>query len=303
MIPPGLPHLERLVARQLSAFPEHIDFLTRRFSALSGPELGFAELIAEKVSQIAGADLGRVCEDYRWLSGVVLDEELHFRRTGRYRLSTFAEANEQYYSNTELMSRYMNGLLASQLWWRNHTEMLRYFRDDFIGRNPSGFRHLEIGPGHGLFLSFAAASPGCRSAEAWDISDVSLSNTRSALAAMDLGREVLLKKVDIFEAPKEDFTSIVFSEVLEHLERPPDALAILHGLLAEDGRIFLNAPVNSPAPDHLYLFETPEQILQMIVDAGFAVESSRFSPCTGATLERARKRKLTISVGAIVRKA
>jgi hypothetical protein len=33
------------------------------------------------------------------------------------------------------------------------------------------------------------------------------------------------------------------------------------------------------------------------------VESSRLSPCTGVTLERARKRKLTISVGAIVRKA
>jgi 2-polyprenyl-3-methyl-5-hydroxy-6-metoxy-1,4-benzoquinol methylase len=303
MIPPGLTYLGRLVALQLSVFPEHIAFLTKRFSELSGPEWGFAELIAEKVNQIAGANLDRVCQDYRWLSGIVLDEELHFRRTGRYRLSTFEEADRQYYSNTELMSRYMNGLLASQLWWRNHTEMLRYFRDDFIENNPTGFRHLEIGPGHGLFLSLAAASRGCKSAEAWDISDVSLLNTRSALAAMHLGREVSLKKVNIFDAPKEEFSSIVFSEVLEHLERPADALAILRDLLAENGRIFLNAPVNSPAPDHLYLFETPEEILQMIVEAGFAVESSRFSPCTGVTLERARKRKLTISVGVIVRKA
>jgi 2-polyprenyl-3-methyl-5-hydroxy-6-metoxy-1,4-benzoquinol methylase len=303
MIPSGLPHLERLVAHQLSVFPEHVAFLTKRFSALSGPELSFGELIAEKITQIAGSHLDRICEDYRWLSGIVLDEELHFRRTGRYRLSTFEEADQQYYSNAELMSRYMNGLLASQLWWRNHTEMLRYFRDDFIGRNPAGFRHLEIGPGHGLFLSLAAASSGCESAEAWDISDTSLLNTRGALAAMQLGREVLLKKVNIFDAPKGEFTSIVFSEVLEHLERPQDALSNLRGLLAEDGRIFLNAPVNSPAPDHLYLFETPEQILQMIVDAGFAVESSMFSPCTGVTLERARKRKLTISVGVIARRA
>jgi 2-polyprenyl-3-methyl-5-hydroxy-6-metoxy-1,4-benzoquinol methylase len=303
MIPSGLPHLEKLVAHQLAMFPEHVFFLTNRFSALTGAEYQFADRIAEKIIQIAGCHLERVCADYRWLNGIVLDEELYFRRNGRYRLSTFEEADAQYYSNSKFMSRYMNGLLASQLWWRNHTEMLQYFRDDFLEHNPHGFSHLEIGPGHGLFLYFAATSPNCRSASAWDISDASLQKTRSALAAMHLDRQVLLKKVDIFAAPKEEFTSIVFSEVLEHLERPQDALAILHGLLADKGRIFLNAPVNSPAPDHLYLFETPEQILQMIADAGFTVESSRFSPYTGVTLERARKKKLTISVGVIVRKA
>jgi 2-polyprenyl-3-methyl-5-hydroxy-6-metoxy-1,4-benzoquinol methylase len=303
MIPSGLPFLEQLLARQLSVFPEHSSYLTRRFSEISGAELTFAERIAKKVIQIAGNHLDRVCEDYRWLSGVILDEELHFRRTGRYRLSTFEEADAQVYSNIELMSRYMNGVLASQLWWRNHTEMLQYFQEDFLERNPKEFRHLEVGPGHGLFLSLAAASPDCGSAEAWDVSEASLLNTRSALAAMHLDRGVLLKKASIFDAPDGEFTSIVFSEVLEHLERPADALVILHGLLAEGGRIFLNAPVNSPAPDHLYLFETPEQILRMIVDAGFAVESTRFSPCTGATLERARKWRLSISVGVILRKA
>jgi 2-polyprenyl-3-methyl-5-hydroxy-6-metoxy-1,4-benzoquinol methylase len=303
MIPSGLPHLARLVGSQLAVFPEHISFLSKRFSALSGTEFNFAEQIAEKIIQIAGVNLDRICTDYRWLSDIILNEELHFRRTGRYRLSTFAEADAQVYSNGELMPRYMNGVLASQLWWRNHTEMLQYFRDDFVARNPSGFRHLEIGPGHGLFLYFAAASANCMSAEAWDVSDASLRSTRCALAAIDLAREVVLKKVNIFDAPREQFTSIAFSEVLEHLERPQDALAILHRLLSDDGRLFLNVPVNSPAPDHLYLFETPELILQMIVEAGFAVESSRFSPCTGATLERARKKKLTISVGVIVRKA
>jgi len=303
VITPGLPCLEKLVAHQLSVFPEHSSYLTKRFSELSGAEWNFAERIAGNVIKIAGDNLARVCEDYRWLSGVILDEELHFRRTGRYRLSTFEEADAQVYSNIDLMSRYMNGVLASQLWWRNHTEMLQYFHDDFLASNPKDFCHLEIGPGHGLFLSLAAGSPNCKSAEAWDVSDASLLNTRSALAAMGLDRGVLLKKASIFDAPGGKFTSIVFSEVLEHLERPPDALSILRGLLAEDGRLFLNAPVNSPAPDHLYLFETPEQILQMIVDAGFAVESSRLSPCTGATLERARKWKLSISVGVVARKA
>jgi 2-polyprenyl-3-methyl-5-hydroxy-6-metoxy-1,4-benzoquinol methylase len=303
VIPAAHHHLRKLVQHQITVFPEHEAFLRDRFSSVSETGWFFIEEMAAKVLQIAGDRLDLICEDYRWLSGIILDEELQFRRTGRYRLSSFEQADRAVYSSPETMSRYMNGLLASQLWWRNHTEMLNYFRDDFIERNPVGFTHLEIGPGHGLFLYLAAASQRCGRAEAWDISDASISNTRHALNAMHLSRHVLIAKADLFDAPDRQFTSIAFSEVLEHLERPADALAILHRLLTDDGRLFLNVPVNSPAPDHIYLFQTPEELLEMISDSGFSIEGSRLSACTGVTLDRARKLKLTISVGVVARKA
>jgi len=296
------PALADMVARQVAAFPDHREYLEKRFADAASATLQFADDISRKVMGIAGADITRFVEDYRWLCDMVLQEEIHFRRTGRYRLSTFEEADAQVYSNREFMTRYMNGLLASQLWWSNHTEMLHYFRDAFVAGNPQNFSHLEIGPGHGLFLYLAASSPKCGSATGWDISDASLANTREALSSMKLDRAVDLRKVNLFDAPSEQFNSIAFSEVLEHLEVPQDALAILHRLLSKDGRIFINAPINSPAPDHLFLFETPEQMVDMILDAGFVVESTRFAPCTGATLERARKRKLSISAGVIARK-
>lgn len=302
MIPSGYNHLQFLIARQLTAFPSHAPFLVKRFSSLDADSLRFADEIAEKIIQIAGEQLDRICDDYCWLSAVVLEEELHFRRTGRYRISTFAQADREIYSDPDYMTRYMNGLLLSQLWWRNHTETLRFFREDFVARNPSGVRHLEVGPGHGLFLYFAAASGSCAIAEAWDISESSLAQTGRALQAMQLRHPVSLKKVNLFDAPKAQFGSIAFSEVLEHLEQPKLALRILRGLLSDGGRMFLNAPINSPAPDHLYLFDCPEQLLDMIVAEGFSLERSRFSPVTGATLERARQLKLTISVSAIARK-
>jgi 2-polyprenyl-3-methyl-5-hydroxy-6-metoxy-1,4-benzoquinol methylase len=303
MISETYPHLREMVERQLAAFPEHAEYMQTRFAHDDAENLGFADNVAANVLQIAGPAITQVCENYRWFCGAMLDEELHFRRTGRYRLSTFEEADAEVYSNREFMSRCMDGLLASQLWWRNHTEMLRFFRDEFVVRNPKGFRHLEIGPGHGLFLYLAAASQNCAGAEGWDVSDSSIANTRKALQAMQVQREVVLRKMNLFDAPKEQFNSITCSEVIEHLERPQDALKILRGLLTEDGRIFLNAPINSPAPDHIYLFETPEHLVDMIEDAGFAVESSRFAPCTGSTLERARKQKRSISVGVIARRA
>lgn len=302
MIPSGFPHLQRLFEHQLAVFPEHQSFLHKRFAEVSAAGLRFVDEIAEKVTRIAGDDINRICEDYRWLSGIVLDEELHFRRTGRYRLSSFEQANSQVYSKPQFMSRYMNGLLASQLWWRNHTEILQYFRDDFMELGPTGVTHLEIGPGHGLLLYLAAASARCKVAVAWDISATSLENTQRAMGALGLGERVTLRRVNFLDAQRESFTSIAFSEVLEHLEHPQRALSILFDLLADGGRIFLNAPVNSPAPDHLYLFETPEQILDMVEKSGFVVESRLLAPCTGSTLERARRLKQTISVGVIARK-
>jgi 2-polyprenyl-3-methyl-5-hydroxy-6-metoxy-1,4-benzoquinol methylase len=303
MIPENYPHLREMVERQLDAFPDHADYLQTRFANDDAEDLAFADNVAANVLQIAGPAIAQVCQNYRWFCGAMLEEELHFRRTGRYRLSTFAEADAEVYSDRELMSKSMDGLLASQLWWRNHTEMLRFFRDDFVARNPKGFRHLEIGPGHGLFLYLAAASEDCTSIEGWDVSDSSIAQTRKALLAMHVKHDVVLRKMNLFDAPSEQFDSITCSEVLEHLERPDEALRILRGLMTEDGRIFLNAPVNSPAPEHIYLFETPEQLVAMIMDAGFAVESTKFAPSTGATLERARKQKRSISVGVIARRA
>lgn len=303
MIPEKHPHLREMIERQLDAFPDHAYYLQTRFANDDAEELDFAENVAANLLQIAGPAITQVCQNYRWFCGVMLEEELHFWRTGRYRLSTFAEADAEVYSNREVMSKSMDGLLASQLWWRNHTEMLRFFRDEFVARSPMRFRHLEIGPGHGLFLYLAAVSKNCASAEGWDVSDSSIANTRKALQAMQVEHEVVLRKMNLFDAPNEQFDSITCSEVLEHLERPQDALKILRGLLTESGRIFLNAPINSPAPEHIYLFETPEHLVDMIKEAGFALESTKFAPSTGATLERARKQKRSISVGVIARKA
>lgn len=300
MIPEQYASLSRAVALQLACFPEHESYLARRFAGEDEAALTFADELALAIERLSGDELETVYADYCWLSDVVLEEEIFFRRNGRYRLSSFADAIEQVYANAPYMARYMNGLLASQLWWRNHTEVMRYFRDTFIPGNPDGFSHLEVGPGHGLFLAIAATAPNAGRCEGWDISDASLANSRDGLRRLGIADEkVALRKIDIFAAPAEQFQSITFSEVLEHLEEPLAALKALYGLLAPGGRIFINAPVNSPAPDHLYLFRAPEEVEEMMREAGFAIESRMFAPCTGATLDRARRLNLTISAAVI----
>jgi len=302
LVPAQFPQLNRLVDLQLEVFPEHRNFLTKRFADSDAAHLDFCEQLSGNVLKVAGGDIRRIVEDYRWLSDMVLEEELFFRREGRYRLSKFSDALEQVYANTPFMARYMNGLLASQLWWRNHTEVLRYFRDVFLPGNKNGFSHLEVGPGHGLFLALAAAAPNCASASGWDISAASLENTRAALNAMGASSAIALQEVNIFQAPQGQFDSITFSEVLEHLEEPLAALKILRGLLAPGGRIFVNAPVNSPAPDHLYLFRTPEDVRDMVAEAGLEIVDTCFAPPSGANLDKARRQELSISAAVIARR-
>lgn len=301
-IPDSYGDLKTAIAAQLKAFPAHAAYLDKRFLDVEGEKLQLADDLAGMVLRIAGDDLPRICDDYRWLSERVLEEELNFRRTGAYRLSKFADALRDVYSNHEYMTRYMNGLLMSQLWWRNHTEVLGAFRDRFLSGNSPEYSHLEVGPGHGLFLHLASAAPGAGKVEGWDISQASLDSTRKALDAMGARSDIVLREVDLFASPTGQFDSIAFSEVLEHLEEPRAALEVLHRLLAPGGRLFLNAPVNSPAPDHIYLFRAPEEIEAMARDAGFETVETHAFPLTGATLERARRLSLSISSVVIARK-
>src|ERR1700753_2209832 len=153
LVPTQFSKLNRLIDLQLEVFPEHRGFLAKRFADSDLDHLDFCEQLSGNVLKVAGAAIRRIVEDYRWLSDMVLEEELFFRREGRYRLSKFTDALEQVYANTPFMAKYMNGLLASQLWWRNHTEVLRYFRDEFLTGNKDRFSHLEVAPGHGLFFT------------------------------------------------------------------------------------------------------------------------------------------------------
>ena len=235
------PALGALLARQLAVFPEHESVPGAALQRSRSPEhLALSEDIAGQVLRIGGDNLDTLLRDYAWLSNVVLAEELHFRRTGSYRLSSFDEDARTIYGDALYMSRYMNGCSPRRCWWRGTIPRRWAITAMSISSSlRSGFRHLEIGPGHGLFLYQAARDPKCGSLTAWDISQASLRNTREALDAMGVTRPIALQARDLFESPRGEFDSLTFSEVLEHLEQPLAALRILRGLLADGGRLFV----------------------------------------------------------------
>jgi 2-polyprenyl-3-methyl-5-hydroxy-6-metoxy-1,4-benzoquinol methylase len=294
-----------LVEGVLEVWPEHQAYLIKSFEARSEAVMAATESAAKASLALIGPAMATVAADYRWTCDQLRDEELFFHRNGRYRLSTFKEADAEVYSNHDYMSRYVNGLLLTQVLWFNHAATFEMFLNRVLSVAKDGADYLEVGPGHGLMVYFAAQSAHIRSLEAWDFSAVSLRETQAALDKLQLMRAVSLTEVDILSAKDtgRQFDLIVISEVLEHLERPDTALQFLHKALRPDGHIYINVPINSPSPDHIYLFSNPDEVQQLVEAAGFKIKSLELFATQGRPLERALRDKISVSAGLIAHKA
>jgi 2-polyprenyl-3-methyl-5-hydroxy-6-metoxy-1,4-benzoquinol methylase len=295
------PNTTAILQAVLKDWPDHANYLVRSFTPRSPAMLDATEAAARAVRLLMAGDDLRFAADYRWTCDRLRDEELYFHRNGRYRLSTFVEANEEVYSNEDYMSRYVNGLLLSQVLWYNHIATFEMFLNRVIGVTETRFDYLEVGPGHGLMTYIAAQSPQAKTVEAWDVSAVSLRETRAALDRLGAVRPISLVEQDILSADPIDrrFDLIVISEVLEHLERPAQALRYLRHVMSDTGRIFINVPINSPSPDHIYLLSTPSEVRELIESNGFRIDQLELFATQAKRMDNAIANRISVSAGVI----
>jgi 2-polyprenyl-3-methyl-5-hydroxy-6-metoxy-1,4-benzoquinol methylase len=299
------PNLARLAKEALNIWPEHERYLENSLRPRDKGFLSFSDRLAEMVGRLATTVDGGIrtlADDYRYLcEEIYLPEEFHFRRHGSYRLTSFEEALSTVYSNAPLMARYMNGLLVSDVLWINHCQGLHHFADVYLNSLPAGAQLLEIGPGHGLLLHLASQNRKIGSLVAYDVSQKSVDMAGKALKALGAAKPVRFELKNILDdsilEPRNggQFDAIVFSEVLEHLDKPEQALRTLLHLCKPGGRVWINVPANSPAPDHLYLVREPKQAEDAVRESGFEVVDTAHFPMTGVTMERALRQNLTIS--------
>lgn len=291
------PSLARICAAVLDVWPDHWEYLHSRFCESAQPVLPVTEEMAGLVVRIAGNDLSTFADSYRWTCGTLIAEDLHFRRTGGYRWTTFEDAYREVYSRADYMQTYLRGLLLSQVLWANQATAFHFYVERFLQRLQPGTDYLEIGPGHGLLLYFAARSPLIGSITGWDVSESSLAMTRHTMEAMGVQCTFKLELHNILEPPfvQEAYDAVVLSEVLEHLDRPEMALATVLQALKPGGLAFFNVPVNSPAPDHIYYWGSPVEVEELVRTIGFTIVDSDAAPATGYSLERALRRKVTVN--------
>src|SRR5207247_2892653 len=133
--------------------------------------------------------------------------------------------------------------------------------------------YLEIGAGHGLYLSKALEILDKET----NFSVVDISHTSIELAKnfIDDSR-VTYNLANIFDFKIDSlFDFITMGEVLEHVEDPLKLLSKLNDLLTPEGIAFITTPTNAPAIDHIYLFKNVEEIRTIIKLAGFDIISKK----------------------------
>lgn len=239
----------------------------------------------------------RMCND-------MLRCQIDFMRTGKYPASVDTVKNDVY-DNIETMTSYMVGLAISQFLWPTHYAMYKVLCSCFEKFDGRVKNYLEIGPGHGLFLNRAIDYlPSNARVVALDISQTSLSISKSILHHFrGMGESVDFVVCDVREYQSDvSFDFITMGEVLEHVPDPVNVLAKLGGLLADGGQAFISSCANAPAIDHLYHFESADEISKMIRSAGFAIEEEAVLPVEDLPMEEIIARKVTVNYCAIVRK-
>ena len=134
-------------------------------------------------------------------------------------------------------------------------------------------------------------------ATAWDLSAVSVEQTRHALELLGAG-EANLGVRDMMDVTPgaETYDLIVLSEILEHLEDPKAAMRAMRGLVSDRGLVFVNVPVNSPSPDHLYLMEDLDGARALLTNTGFEIVAEAAFPTQDRPLDKALRQRISVSV-------
>lgn len=230
--------------------------------------------------------------------------QVSFMRTGKYPKENQAQAFFEIYDSREVMFGYMVGLGFSQFLWSSHYEMYEHLKVELLLAKQKINSYLEIGPGHGLFLKYAVQNLKAASdVMVIDISETSIDMARALLMQDPASKrqkiEYITKDFLKFNHGKK-FDFVVMGEVLEHVDNPKEMLQKIRHLLQYNGKAFVSTCINCPMTDHVFQFNTVDEIRELFAEAGLQIQSERVLPVEDLAFEEIMRRKITINYSAMV---
>ena len=219
--------------------------------------------------------LARAARGYAMFVIDLLRRQRQFEKDRAYPAKSYAEAAaEVYFDEDYMMSEYLPGLLVSHYLWSHHYHQARFFDSAFVAQMElrAPVRFVEVGVGTGLYSRRVMERIPSSRGVGFDISPSSKAFADAHMRAFNLHDrfEIVLQDVVAETIAPSDW--LICVEVLEHLEDPVRFLAALREGLAPGGRAFITAALNAPHVDHIYLYETPEEVVAQLTAAGFALE-------------------------------
>ncbi len=296
--------LEEIISKIEVLNPRHTKKLRKNIKSLDADYFAMADSFLEKYQQFlvsVDKNLDYVIESYLRMNSDVMYEQIRFMETGKYSSSSFEEVNKRVYNNPEVMEYYIHGILLSQVLWAHHYKMFSFFIKNLPAYKDKIKNYLEIGGGHGLFISEAIKklNPDTN----FDMVDISSSSISIAKKFIqdDKVNYILSDILEYNTNKKYDF--ITMGEVLEHVEEPLKLLKRLSELVADNGYIYITVPANGPTIDHIYLFRNADEIRELIHAAGLEVVNEINVYVEDVSKEVAEEQKITLMYGAFLKKA
>lgn len=206
-------------------------------------------------------------------------------KTKSYLYSTEVETLDAVYKNKDLFcGYYLEGLLLTQALWPNHFMLMKNFHDSFLPTLSRETRVLEVGTGMGLYLRYMLKSAPALNYTGLDISPYAIDFAKRFVSDVQTGKSQLEFMQTSVTDPKglrfqsNEFGSLIMGEVLEHIEKPIEALRELIRITKSGGRLFLTTVVFAAAIDHIYLFHNAEEVLQLCMKAGWEIDRTWIYP-------------------------
>lgn len=252
----------------------------------------------ENLLQHIGKDWEFTVNCYNKMNADMVFERIQFMKSGDYSNKSFADVQKRIYDEPGIMEYHMHGLVVAQFMWWDQYQRFSFFADN-LKKYPVT-NYLEIGAGHGLYISAAAEILGTDTKiSAIDISQTSIEMTECVLN--NPGINCVCD--DVFNLdPADKFDFITIGEVIEHLEDPLSMMKKLHGILKDDGVIYITTPANAPMIDHIYLFNNAEEIRALLDESGFEIIEAIHVYAENMKPEKAMKYKVPLMFAAFIRK-
>mgnify|MGYP005841788603 CR=1 FL=1 len=222
-------------------------------------------------------------EAYLRLLDEMKDLQADYIRTGRYPNRSFAAVEAGFYKHPDLMRRHLEALALAQFLWIDQWERFAFFSN--WAQALDSQRHLEVGPGHGLYLEKTIRSLKVSKTRilALDVSPDSLQ-----AAASVAGPRASYISVDFLQwDPQKTFDSLTLGEVLEHVESPARFLEKAAHCLRPGGSLFISTPLHAPMPDHISAYANVEALRRLLTAPGFRIRAEHLCAADKLPLELA----------------
>ena len=240
------------------------------------------------------------------LSFDFLKLQMMLEKNGKYLYSSFEEVEKLYSENDEQPGPdYLWGLYFSEIFWKIHCNLTKFFVSKFIEDTNDHGKVLEIPIGTGFYLSeFLLKKPN------WiglgiDLAQnaIKFSNTICNLNKINENNFKIIQKNFLEFETIEKFDRIICGEFLEHVEDPILVLKKLKNLLTDNGKIFITAAIWSGGIDHIYLYKTTDEVRDQISQIGLKIEIELPQAVFEKDEQDIEKEKTPINYSAILSKS